>query len=57
MWACTPPLQSVRAAAEQVCREQVVVLVSVMSTAAVGRVTLYTVLVIGDNEARPQYLQ
>ena len=41
MWACTRPLQSVHAAAELVCRGQVVVLGShVMSTAAVGRVIL-----------------
>ena len=45
MWACTRPLQSAHAAAELVCRGQVVVLVSyVMSTAAVGRV--YTTVVL-----------
>ena len=40
MWACTLPLQSVYAAAEPVCRGRVVVLVSVMSTAAMGRAIL-----------------
>ena len=40
VWACTRPLQSVYAAADLVCRGLVVVLVAVMSTAAVGRVVL-----------------
>ena len=40
VWACTRPLQSVYAAAELVYRGRVVVLVSVMSTDAVGRVLL-----------------
>ena len=40
MWACARPLQSMYAADELVCHGRVsVVLVSVMSTAAVGRVT------------------
>ena len=40
MWACMRLLQSVYAAAEIVCRGRVVVLVSVMSTAAMGRAIL-----------------
>ena len=43
VWACTRrPLQSVHAATELLCRGRVVVLVSVMSTAAVGRYTTKT---------------
>ena len=44
MWTSTRPLQSEYAAAELVCRGRVVVLVSVMSTAAIGRVMLLIVL-------------
>ena len=41
VWACTRPLQSVHPAAKLVCRGRVVVLISsVISTAAVGRVIL-----------------
>ena len=46
MWACTRPLQSVRATAELVCRGRVVVLVSIMSTAAVGCVILLCIIVL-----------
>ena len=54
MWARTRPLQSAYAAAELVCRGRVVILVSVVSTAAVGPAILpYNS--IGDNPTYTYY--
>ena len=54
MWACTRPLQSVHAAAELVGRGRVVVLVSsVRSTAAVGRVSRLDYSCIMETHVNP----
>ena len=57
VWACTRPLQSVHAAAELVCRGRAVVLVcSVVSTAAVGRAILgYCIIVLHVNPDPTRY--